>query len=99
MERAGNYPAWQLSKMEERRLSISGTLFPATGKGLSARTDLEFLALETEPLPLVSGTGEVLGDYVVLSLNFDHDLLLDNGKAQQIDFTMELAEYAENIQK
>jgi len=91
--RAANYPLWQLTKKEETKLSISGTVFRHYNRG-DTESLLEEVSLSSEPLDLVAGTGELLGLWVVTSINFDRSNFMQDGENLKLQFSMEIAQYA-----
>ena len=68
-----------------------------TSRGEWARwKDLRRLALGTEPLDLVDGTGKVWGLFVLLEVTEKQTEFLANGQPRKIEFALKLLEYGED---
>lgn len=89
-ERINARPANQFLGPGEETIELSGIVAPEiTGRPASLDT-LRQMADDGEHMPLVEGTGKVLGSYVILAVNTTHTLLFADGAARRIDFTLSL---------
>lgn len=90
--RFANSPGYQATGLEERRVSLSGTVYP-TFRGEGSLEYLRLMASAMTPLPMVDGRGRYLGLWVVKSVNETRSLLFDDGTPRKQDFAMELERY------
>lgn len=96
--RTGADEVYQYTGRDEETITLSGTLMPEFTGGASNLDTLRNMADRGEPYLMMAGTGEIYGYYIIESLDEDKSYLLDNGAAQQIDFTLSLKRYASNLQ-
>jgi len=90
-ERYGALPASQYVGPGAEKISLSGALIPGEGIGrYSAIETIRELADTGDAYPLVSGTGEVFGDYIIRSLKLTQTLFFVDGLARKSDFSLEL---------
>jgi phage protein U len=75
-------------------VTITGTLVPELAGSASAIETLAEMANEGEAWPLMDGTGTILGTYTIDRLANEGALLIDNGLARKVDFTLELTRVA-----
>jgi len=90
-DRAMNLPFLQPTKQPCRTFSISGCYVP-TYKGKSTENDLKELAAKQEPQLLIAGNGDIIGDFAIMSLDFDKTYFTADGVALKVDFSIELQE-------
>ena len=76
--RFANSSGYQATGLEERRVSLSGTVYP-TFRGDGSLERLRLMASAMTPLPMVDGRGRYLGLWVVKSVNETRSLLFDDG--------------------
>lgn len=76
------------------KVTITGTLVPELAGSASAIETLAEMATEGEAWPLMDGTGTILGTYTIDRLANEGALLIDNGLARKVDFTLELTRVA-----
>jgi hypothetical protein len=90
-DRFGALPAAQFVGPGPESISLTGSLIP--GEGIGSYTALKTLvemADTGEAYSLVSGVGEVLGDYFIRSIDQTQSLFFVDGMARKSDFTVEL---------
>lgn len=90
-DRFGALPAAQFVGPGPETVSLTGALIP--GEGIGAYSALETLvemANTGEAYGLVSGMGEVLGEYFIRSIDQTQSLFFVDGVARKSDFTLAL---------
>lgn len=90
--RFANSPGYQATGLEERHISLSGTIYP-TFRGDGSLVYLRLMEPAMTPLPMVDGRGRYLGLWIVKSVNETRSLLFNDGTPRKQDFTMELERY------
>lgn len=88
--RVGMMPASQFLGEDEKTKSISGTLFPEITGGMLSIDVLKQMAKKGKAWPLIRGTGEYDGLWVITSIQTTRTLTFSNGMPRQIDFSMSL---------
>lgn len=89
--RVGARPAKQFTGPGDDSITLSGVLVPEfMGKTVSLG-ELREMADAGLAWPLVTGSGEVLGAWVIESLSETRSVLMDNGAARRIEFQLQLA--------
>lgn len=92
-ERIGKRHTYQWLGVDEEQISLSGTIYPAfDGEPLSLDV-LKIMASKGVPYIMISGTGFVLGEYIILEVSDKRSEFMDNGAAQKIDFSITLKRY------
>lgn len=93
-DRFGARAASQFTGPGDDRIRLVGTLVPELGGDYSSIEKLAEMADEGEALPLLDGTHANLGTYVIVGIDEDKAGLIDNGRARQNAFTIELSRVA-----
>lgn len=88
--RVGARDASQYLGPGDDAVSLSGVLLPGYAGTFGAMRTLCSLADEGQAWPLVTGTGEVMGDFVITSIDERGSVLMVDGLPRKIDFTIEL---------
>jgi hypothetical protein len=89
-ERFGARPASQFTGPGPETISLSGTLYPGEVGSWSALGTIETMAATGDAYLLTSGTGEVLGEFFIRSLETRQSVFFVDGVARKADFTLEL---------
>lgn len=90
-DRFGALPAPQFVGPGPETVSLTGALIPGEGIGsYSAITTLVEMGNAGEAYSLVSGVGEVLGEYFIRSIDQTQSLFFVDGMPRKSDFTLEL---------
>lgn len=90
-DRFGALPAAQFVGPGPETVSLSGALIPGEHIGsYSAIETLRELADTGDAYSLVSGIGEVLGDFFIRSIDTTQSLFFVDGVARKADFSLEL---------
>ncbi|WP_438852485.1 phage tail protein [Brevundimonas nasdae] len=88
--RVGARPASQFVGPEAEKITLSGVLAPEVSGRWSSLKDLRAMGDDGGPWSLVTGTGEVLGSWVIESLDTTETLFFEDGVARRADFTLSL---------
>ncbi|PZP30455.1 MAG: oxidoreductase [Roseateles depolymerans] len=89
--RVGARPARQFVGPGDDGITLSGVLAPEFAGDVVSLGKLREMGDSGLAWPLVTGTGEVLGAFVIESLNETRTMLMDNGAARRIEFQLQLA--------
>lgn len=89
-DRFGARAASQYVGPGEEKVRLIGTLVPEIAGRWGAIETLAKMADQGEAWPLMDGTGRILGQYTIDSLDEQHSSLIDNGRARVIGFAIEL---------
>lgn len=92
-DRIGRKPANQFLGAGLDEISLTGEILPHFAGGYGQLDVMRLLAGRGRPLLLVSGRGDVLGDWVILDIAEDNSEFSANGAPGVIGFTMTIAEY------
>jgi len=88
--RVGARDATQFVGPGEETVSLSGAVYAEITDGRVSIDDLRDMAASGEAWPLLDGTGTVFGDYVIEAIDERHAYLMTDGRAQRIDFAIDL---------
>ncbi|MFT4091329.1 MAG: phage tail protein [Asticcacaulis sp.] len=75
------------------KITLTGALFPGEIGSWGAIETLSSMAATGGAFGLVAGTGEILGDWFIRSLDQRHSLFFIDGVARKADFTLELERF------
>ncbi|KAF0138411.1 MAG: hypothetical protein FD153_1333 [Rhodospirillaceae bacterium] len=95
-DRITRLPAMHYLGPEGRAIDLYGIFYPHFAGGMRQMEDLRRLALGTEPLDLVDGTGKVWGLFVLLEVTEKQTEFLANGQPRRIECALKLQEYGED---
>lgn len=88
--RVGARDATQYVGPGEETVSLSGAVYAEITDGRVSIDDLRDMAASGEAWPLLDGTGSIFGDYVIEAIDERHAYLMTDGRAQRIDFAIDL---------
>jgi phage protein U len=88
--RVGARDAAQYVGPDKETISLNGTAFAELQDGRASLDELREMAAEGKAWPLTSGTGEVLGAWVIEGIDERQKHFFDDGIARQIDFGIDL---------
>ncbi len=71
-------------------ITLSGVLLPGYAGDFASMRNLRAMADEGEAWPVVTGAGEVLGSFVIASIDERGDTLMVDGVPRRVDFSIEL---------
>lgn len=88
--RVGARDATQFVGPGDETVSMSGSVYAEITDGRVSIEDLRTMASSGEVWPLIDGTGTIFGDYVIEAIDERHSFLMNDGRAQRIDFAIDL---------
>ncbi len=88
--RVGARPAGQFVGPGEDRISLSGWIAPEVAGDPTSLDTLRDMADEGESYPLVDGAGNVLGAFVIDSVDESQSVFLQDGTPRKIEFGLDL---------
>ncbi len=97
-ERLSRSIAQQAIGQGEDKLSLKGAIFPGFKGGLKQLDTLRSIGRALEPLSLITGYGEVLGTWCLLSLDEEQSHLLAGGIPRKQSFSLEFVSYGGDLQ-
>jgi phage protein U len=80
-----------------KRDQLAGTLYPAITGGRLSLLAVELMADEGRAWPLIEGTGNIFGMYIVDKVSTTHTEFFSDGAARKIDFTLSLKRVDESL--
>ncbi|GGZ31965.1 phage tail protein [Asticcacaulis endophyticus] len=89
-ERFGARPALQYVGPGEETITVSGVLYGGVIGSYGAIEQIREMADAGDAYTMVSGTGEVLGEWAILSLDEKRSNFFVDGMHRKSDFTIEL---------
>jgi len=90
-DRFGARPAFQFLGPGAETIDLSGALHPIEGIGAYSSFDtIRAMAATGDAYTLVSGVGEVLGDFFIRRLERNQDLFFVDGAPRRSDFRLAL---------
>ncbi|WP_327439894.1 phage tail protein [Pseudomonas donghuensis] len=97
-ERLTRSAAQQAVSLGEEKINIRGVIFPTFKSGLGQLQTLRSIGRLLRPLSLITGYGEVLGSWCLLSIDEDQSNLLAGGIPRKQGFTLEFVSYGDDLQ-
>ena len=94
--RLGRRPSRQFVGAGDETISLGGTIYPHYRGGLGQLDAMRTEAGAGRPLQLVTGTGVVLGQWVIERVEETQRFFLDDGRPRSVEFRLELAAYGED---
>lgn len=92
-ERPDNLPRWIAAQTPSQKIVIGGKYLPVL-RGGSTEDDLVALGNRQLPVEVITGNGDFLGMFVVVSVDIAKRSFLADGTALVVDFTVEIEEAA-----
>jgi len=90
-DRFGVRPAFQYLGPGAETVDLSGALYPGQGIGAYSSIDtVKAMADTGEAYTLVSGVGEVMGEFFIRGLDLRKDLFFVDGAPRRADFRLSL---------
>ncbi len=96
-ERLGGAPARQFVGPGDETIDLDGRIYPHYVGGIRQLDALVAAAGLGQPMICVTGSGDVLGRYVVLSVEETGTLHFPDGTPRRVDFGINLAAYGEGL--
>lgn len=97
-ERLTRSAAQQAVSLGEEKINIRGAIFPALKGGLGQLQALRSIGRLLKPVSLITGYGEVLGNWCLVSIDEDQSYLLAGGIPRKQAFTLEFVSYGDDLQ-
>ncbi|QDQ27686.1 phage tail protein [Chitinimonas arctica] len=89
--RIGKRPARQFLGPDDETITLSGVLFPEELTGGERELALvRAMADEGKAYPLIAGTGDIYGVFVIEALKVTRQLFYVDGSARRLEFTLSL---------
>lgn len=86
----GGMPPSQFTGSDPEEITINAELRPEITGGSQSIADLREMAQTGSPYPLILGTGQVLGSYVITGIQENASQLNPDGSPRAISFTLNL---------
>lgn len=84
-------PSNQFLGVGAETVELAGVLYPGDGIGSYSSIDtLKDLAATGDSYVLTAGTGEVMGDFIIHSLDLTRSVFFEDGAARKSDFSLSL---------
>ena len=93
VDRLGRKPAQQYLGPGADEITLEGEIMPAFGGGASQLDTLRALAATGKPQLLVTGRGDVLGDWIIAGIEENGSEFMSDGTACVLGFSITLSEY------
>ncbi|MGH8381035.1 phage tail protein [Pseudomonas sp.] len=97
-ERLTRSAAQQAVSLGEEKINIRGAIFPALKGGLGQLQTLRSIGRLLRPLSLITGYGEVLGNWCLTGIDEEQSYLLAGGIPRKQAFTLEFVSYGDDLQ-
>ena len=97
-ERLRRSVSQQAVSLGEEKISLKGVIFPGYKGGIGQLNTLRSIGRNLQPLNLVTGYGEVLGDWCLLSVEEEQSNLLAGGIPRKQGFSLEFVSYGNDLQ-
>lgn len=97
-ERLRRSTAQQAVGLGEEKITLKGAIFPHHKGGLKQLNVLRSIGRRLQPLNLVTGFGEVLGNWCLVSIEEEQSHLLAGGIPRKQGFTLEFVSYGDDLQ-
>lgn len=97
-ERLSRRPAQQAVGMGDEKITLKGAIFPGFKGGLKQLDTLRAIGARLEPLSLVTGYGDVLGNWCLKSIEEEQSALMQGGIPRKQGFTLEFMRYGDDMQ-
>lgn len=97
-ERLSRSIAQQAVGQGEDKISIKGVIYPGHKGGLKQLDTLRSIGRNLQALSLVTGYGEVLGNWCLLSVEEEQSSLLAGGIPRKQSFSLEFVSYGDDLQ-
>ncbi len=88
--RVGKRDGRQYTGPGEDSITLTGVLLPELTGGRLSLTMVRYMAAEGKSWPLMQGTGDFIGLYVIESIEENSTLFFTDGTPRKIEFTLKL---------
>ena len=97
-ERLRRSVAQQAVGLGEEKITLKGAIFPGHKGGIKQLNTLRSIGRNLQPLNLVTGYGEVLGNWCLLNIEEEQSHLLAGGIPRKQGFSLEFVSYGNDLQ-
>ncbi|TCP73441.1 hypothetical protein EC849_117128 [Pseudomonas putida] len=97
-ERLRRSVAQQAVGLGEEKITLKGAIFPHHKGGLQQLNVLRTIGRNLQPLNLVTGYGEVLGNWCLVSIEEEQSHLMSGGIPRKQGFNLEFVSYGNDMQ-
>lgn len=94
-ERIGQFDALQFTGPGEDRITLPGVIYPDFRGGADQLNELRSLASRGQPLRLIAASGEVLGMWVIESVEEVQSTFKVDGSPRRQDFTITIKKFGD----
>lgn len=94
--RIGNIPALHYTGRGEDTITLPGTIYPGQSGTKDYIEQIAAEAVKGKPLLLVSGMGDVMGYWVIKSVQKTSSNFFSDGQGRKIAFNVQLSYYGED---
>ncbi|CAM3633095.1 phage tail protein [Escherichia coli] len=98
-ERINRSASWQYIGSGEEQMTLSGVLYPEITGGEVSLSLLNTQAYTGCPWPLIDGTGQIYGMYVITGIQTTRSELDRYGKARKIEFSVSFQRCDEDLRE
>jgi phage protein U len=97
-ERLRRSVAQQAVGLGEEKITLKGAIFPGHKGGIKQLNTLRSIGRNLQPLNLVTGYGEVLGNWCLVNIEEEQSHLLAGGIPRKQGFSLEFVSYGNDLQ-
>jgi phage protein U len=90
--------AQQAVGLGEEKITLKGAIFPGHKGGIKQLSTLRSIGRNLQPLNLVTGYGEVLGNWCLVNIEEEQSHLLAGGIPRKQGFSLEFVSYGNDLQ-
>jgi phage protein U len=94
-QRFGAAPAVQSTGQGDDSISLSGVIYPEWNGGTGQLDDLRSLAADRQPLTMIDGRGNVLGEWAIEKVEEGQGVFAQAGVARKQEFTLSLKKFGD----
>lgn len=92
-ERYGKRPNLQFTGIGQEAMTLPGVIYPEYRGGLEQVDDMRALAELGQPLQLIDGYGNLMGSWVIESVEERQSIFADGGRPRKQEFTLQLKRF------
>lgn len=94
-QRFGAAPAVQSTGQGDDSISLSGVIYPEWNGGTGQLDDLRSLAADRQPLTMIDGRGNVMGQWAIEKVEEGQGVFAQAGVARKQEFTLSLKKFGD----
>jgi phage protein U len=94
-QRFGAAPAVQATGQGDDSISLSGVIYPEWNGGTGQLDDLRSLAADRQPLTMIDGRGNVMGQWAIEKIEEGQGVFAQAGVARKQEFTLSLKKFGD----